>query len=125
MKFIELQKYGNYSVIVRQDDKGNPLVIEPFVVACGANKDKDGEVIDWDFGHYFGDLFDATDFARSRGKNIQIQHYRLEEIAGKAIDGLIQDDEETAYEYFANEIEMDSHEAEYFGLNKELLDDYK
>lgn len=123
MKFIELQKYGNYSVIVRQDDKGNPIVIEPFVVACKPNI-KDGEVIDWDFGHYFGDLFNATDFARSRGTGC-MQYPRLEEIASKAIDGLIQDDEETAYEYFANEIEMDSHEAEYFGLNEELLDDYK
>ena len=124
MKLIELQKYGNYSVIVRQDDKGNPIAIEPFVVAYGVNK-KDGEVIDWGFGHYFDDLFNATDFARARGKNIPVQYYRLEEIAGKAIDGLIQDDEESAYEYFANEIEMDSHEAEYFGLNAELLDDYK
>ena len=125
MKLIELQKYGNYSVIVRQDDKGNPIVIDPFVVACGVNKDKDGEVMDWDFGHYFDDLFNATDFARSRGKQIPVQYYRLEEIAGKAIDGLIQDDEDSAYEYFANEIEMDSHEAEYFGLNAELLNDYK
>ena len=123
MKFIELQKYDNYSVIVRQDDKGNPCVIEPFVVACGVNK-QNGEVIDWEFGHYFGDLFNATDFARSRGKGY-MQYPRLEEIAGKAIDGLIQDDEESAYEYFANEIEMDSHEADYFGLNQELLDDYK
>ena len=124
MKFIELQKYDNYSVIVRQDDKGNPCVIEPFVAACGVNKDKDGEVIDWEFGHYFGDLFNATDFARSRGTGY-MQYPRLEEIASKAIDGLVQDDESTAYEYFANEIEMDSHEAEYFGLNAELLDDYK
>lgn len=124
MKFIELQKYGEYSVILRQDDNGNPCVIEPFVAACGVNKDKDGEVIDWEFGHYFGDLFNATDFARSRGTGY-MQYPRLEEIASKAIDGLIQDDEETAYEYFANEIEMDSHEAEYFGLNEELLDDYK
>lgn len=124
MKFIELQKYGNYSVIVRQDDKGNPLVIDTFVVACGANKDKDGEVIDWDFGHYFDDLFRATDFARSRGTGY-MQYSRLEEIASKAIDGLVEDDEDTAYEYFANEIEMDSHEAEYFGLNAELLNDYK
>ena len=124
MKLIELQKYGNYSVIVRQDNNGNPIVIEPFVVACGVNKDKDGEVIDWDFGHYFGDLFNATDFARSRGVG-NMQYPRLEEIASKAIDGLVEDDEESAYEYFANEIEMDSHEAEYFGLNAELLDDYK
>ena len=124
MKLIELQKYGNYSVIVRQDDKGNPIVIEPFVVACGVNKDKAGEVTDWDFGHYFGDLFNATDFARSRGTGY-MQYLRLEEIASKAIDGLVEDDEDNAYEYFANEMEMDSHEAEYFGLDKALLDDYK
>lgn len=124
MKLIELQKYGNYSVIMRQDDKGNPIVIEPFVVACGVNKDKDGEVIDWDFGHYFDDLFRATDFARSRGIGY-MQYPRLEEIAGKAVDGLVEDDEDTAYEYFANEIEMDSHEAEYFGLSTKLLDVYK
>ncbi len=124
MKMIELQKYGSYSVVMRQDDNGNPCVIEPFVVACGVNKDKDGEVIDWEFGYYFGDLFNATDFARSRGTGY-MQYPRLEEIASKAIDGLVEDDEETAYEYFANEIEIDSHEAEYFGLNTELLDDYK
>lgn len=124
MRFIELQKYGEYSVIVRQDNKGNPLVIEPFVVAYKPSI-KDGEVVEWAMGHYFDDLFNATDFARSRGKQIPVQYYRLEEIAGKAIDGLIQDDEDSAYEYFANEIEMDSQEAKYFGLNAELLDDYK
>lgn len=124
MKFIELRKYGEYSVIVRQDDKGNPCVIEPFVVAYKPNV-KDGEVVDWAMGHYFDDLFNATDFARARGKHIPVQYYRLEEIAGKAIDGLIQDDEESAYEYFAREIEIDSDEADYFGLNQELLDSYK
>lgn len=124
MKFIELQKYGEYSVIVRQDDNGNPIVIEPFVVAYKPNI-KDGEVVDWAMGHYFDDLFNATDFARARGKHIPVQYYRLEEIAGKAIDGLIQDDEESAYEYFAREIEIDSDEADYFGLNQELLDSYK
>ena len=125
MKFIELQKYGNYSVIVRQDDKGNPLVIEPFVVACGANKDKDGEIVDWDFGHYFGDLFEAVNFARTKTETYHPNFHRLCEIASKAIDGLIEDDTETAYEYFAREIEMDSHEADYFGLNQKLLDSYK
>ena len=123
MKFIELQKYGHYSGIVRQDDNGNTLVIDPFVVACGANKYKDGEVMDWDFGHYFDDLFRATDFARSRGTGY-MQYPRLEEIASKAIDGLVEDDEDTAYEYFANEIEMDSHELEYFGLDEEKLNQY-
>ena len=123
MKFIELQKYGEYSVVLRQDDKGNPLPLSPFVAVCMLNY-KDGEIESWAFGHYFEDLFNAVDFARSRGKGY-MQYPRLEEIASKAIDGLIEDDEETAYEYFANEIEMDSHEAEYFGLDAELLDDYK
>lgn len=124
MKFIELQKYGEYSVIIRQDDNGNLLLVNPFVVAYKPNI-KDGEVVGWAMGHYFDDLFNATDFARARGKQIPVQYYRLEEIAGKAIDGLIQDDEESAYEYFANEIEIDSDEAEYFGLNAELLESYK
>ena len=127
MKFIELQKYGRCSVVVRQDEKGNPIVINPFVVAFEVNK-QDGEIIDWAFGHYFDDLFNATDYARVSGKRMDdiqaIQFCRLEEIASKTIDGLIQDDEETAYEYFASEVEMDSHEAEYFGLDKEKLEEY-
>ena len=124
MKLIELQKYDDYSVVLRTDEKGNPLIVNPFVVAYKPNI-KDGEVVDWSHGHYFDDLFNATDFARARGKQIPVQYYRLEEIAGKAIDGLVLDDEDSAYEYFANEIEMDSDEADYFGLNKELLDSYK
>ena len=124
MKLIELQKYDEYSVVLRTDEKGNPLVCNPFVVAYEPNI-KDGEIVDWEQGYYFDDLFNATDFARARGKKIPALYYRLEEIAGKAIDGLIQDDEDSAYEYFAREIEMDSHEAEYFGLDAELLDSYK
>lgn len=124
MKLTELQKYGEYSVILRQDDNGKLLQISPFVVACMPNI-KDGEVVNWAFGHYFEDLFNAVDFARTKTETFRPSYYRLEEISGKVIDGLIQDDEETAYEYFANEVEMDSHEAEYFGLNTELLDSYK
>lgn len=124
MKLTELQKYGEYSVILRQDDKGNTLPISPFVVACMPNY-KDGVVESWTFGHYFEDLFNAVNYARTRTETYCPNYYRLEEIAGKAIDGLIQDDEETAYEYFANEMELDYHEAKYFGLNIELLENYK
>ena len=124
MKFIELQNYDDYSVILRLDENGNALSQEPFVVAYKANT-KDGEIIDWAHGNYFNDLFDALNYARTKLELYQPNYYRLCEIASKAIDGLIEDDEETAYEYFAREIEIDSHEADYFGLNKELLDDYK
>ena len=124
MKFIELQNYDSYSVILRLNDEGNLFACNPFVVAYKPNR-KNGEIVDWGFGHYFDDLFNATDFARARGKHIPVQYYRLEEIAGKAIDGLIQDDEETAYEYLAREIEIDSEEAEYFGLDDEKLEEYR
>lgn len=124
MKLVKLQSYGNYSVVMRQDDKGNPIVVQPFVVAYGVNE-QNGEVIDWAYGHYFDDLFNATDFARARGKHIPVQYYRLEEIAGKVIDGLIEDDEESAYEYLAREVEIDYDEAEYFGLDAKLLSEYK
>ena len=124
MRLIELQKYDDYSVVLRTDEKGSSLIVNPFVVAYKPNI-KDGEVIDWDFGHYFDDLFDATNYARTRLELYHPNYYRLCEIASKAIDGLIEDDEETAYEYLAREVEIDSHEADYFGLNKELLDSYK
>lgn len=124
MKFIELQNYDDYSVILRLNDKGNLVSLEPFVVAYKPNI-KDGEVVNWAHGHYFSDLFDAVNYARTKLELWQPNYYRVCEIASKAIDGLVEDDEETAYEYFANEIEMDSHEADYFGLNKELLESYK
>ena len=124
MKFIELQNYDDYSVILRLDEKGNLLPVEPFVVAYEPNV-KDGEIIGWVSGYYFQDLFDAINYARTKLELYHPNYYRVCEIASKAIDGLVEDDEETAYEYFAREIEMDSQEADFFGLNKELLDDYK
>ena len=124
MKLIELQNYDDYSVVLRTDEKGNPLIVNPYVVAYKPNI-KDGEVVDWGHGHYFDDLFDAVNCARTKLELYQPNYYRLCEIASKAIDGLIQDDKETAYEYFAREVEIDSHEADYFGLNKELLESYK
>ena len=124
MRLIELQKYDEYSVVLRTDEKGNLLVCNPFVVAYEPNI-KDGEVVDWVHGHYFDDLFDAVNYARTKLELYQPNYYRLCEIASKAIDGLIEDGEDSAYEYFAREIEMDSHEAEYFGLNTELLESYK
>ena len=106
MKMIELQKYGKYSVILRLNEKGNPIAIEPFVVAC-MPRIEDGEVIDWAFGHYFGDLFNAVDFARQ--KETGMSYYRLEEIASKAIHEIVSGDEvdeAIGYHFLETEIEM-------------------
>ena len=123
MKFIELQNYDDYSVILMLDEKGNVLPIEPFVVAYKPNF-KDGKIIDWANGTYFNDLFDALNYARTKLELYHPNYYRVCEIASKAIDGLIEDDEESAYEYFAREVEIDEHEAEYFGLDKERVKEY-
>ena len=92
MKLLELQKYGEYSVILRQDENGNHLLVSPFVVAAYPNI-KDGEVMDWAWGHYFEDLFEAVNYARTRTETYHPNYHRLNEIASKAIDGLVQDDE--------------------------------
>ena len=124
MKLVELQNYDDYSVVLRTDEKGSPLPCEPFVVAYKPNI-KDGEVIDWSHGHYFDDLFDAINYARTKLELYHPNYYRVCEIASRVIDGLIEDDEESAYEYLAREVEIDDYEAGYFGLDKELLDSYK
>lgn len=124
MKFIELQKYGCYSVIVRQDDKGNPIKIDPFVVAWGVRKDEDGEVIDWYNGNYFYNLFAAVDCARQKGCTVP-SYYRLEEIATIAIDNLTNDDDLVSWSIITDEMELDDYEAEYFGISVDELSKYK
>ena len=41
---------------------------------------------------------------------------RLEEIATRALQALVEDDEETAEEFFETELELDEEEKEYFGI---------
>lgn len=48
---------------------------------------------------------------------------RLSEIASLAIDGLMQDGEEEAMEYFRDTMELTDEEREYFGIPKETEND--
>lgn len=66
----------------------------------------------WGQGHYFEKLVDAMEYIRT--KQGKPNWYRLDEIASKAIDGLIEDDPYEAEEYLRNEIEITDEEAEYF-----------
>ena len=45
-----------------------------------------------------------------------ITRERLEEIATRALYALIEDDEETAREFFETELELDEEEMKYFGI---------
>lgn len=45
-----------------------------------------------------------------------ITRERLEEIATRALHALVEDDEETAREFFEAALELDEEEMEYFGI---------
>lgn len=72
----------------------------------------------WGQGHYFEKLEDAIEYIRQvQGKP---NWYRLDELASKAIDGLIEDDPYEAAEYFENEMEMTPEEVEYFCIGETM-----
>lgn len=95
---------------------------QPWVAAWAYNG-----VNSWGQGHYFEELEDAIEYIRTvQGKP---NWYRLDEIASKAIDGLIQDDPYEAEIYLREEIEITDEEADYFCIadtmdeEKEQYDD--
>ena len=48
---------------------------------------------------------------------------RLSEIATQALHGLLEDDKESAMEYFRDTIDLTDEEREYFGIPTETEDD--
>ena len=82
---------------------------QPWVAAWGYNGTNS-----WSQGHYFEKLEDAIEYIRT--KQGKPNWYRLDELASKAIDGLIEDDPYEAAEYFENEMEITDKEIEYFGI---------
>ena len=83
---------------------------QPWVAAWAYRKENNC----WGQGHYFEELEDAIEYIRTvKGKP---NWYRLDEIASKAIDGLIQDDPYEAEIYLKEDIEITFEEAQYFGI---------
>ena len=60
----------------------------------------------------------ALECFRARTEENYISKYRMEELASKAIDGLIEDDATEASYYFIEEMEMEDFELNFFGLNE-------
>ena len=56
---------------------------------------------------------------RYANKEIDFTPERLVELLGLAIDGLIQDDEDSAMEYFRDTRELTDYEREFFGIPME------
>ena len=121
MKYEVILEKGEYALILR----GSRM--EEYAVVNGLNKET-GEW-GWTCCYYdFGDytpidkakaLFLALDYFRMRTETNYISHCRLEELATQFKDGLLEDDEESAMEYFDEVCEMTESEKEFFGIKSE------
>ena len=87
---------------------------QPWVAAWGYNKEKSY----WNQGHYFEKLEDAIEYIRT--KKGYPNWYRMDEIATKTIDKLIENDPYEAEEFLREELELDDDEVEYFGIGETL-----
>ena len=111
-EYLLLEEYPEINYVLLKRDTN----FQPFIAAW----DYDKETVSWRNGHYFQDLLSAARYIQMLidDKNHKINWHRMCEIASKAIDGLREDDEETAQEYCREVIEMDEDELEFFGLNE-------
>ena len=65
----------------------------------------------------------ALEYYRALTETDYIPRYRLEELATQFKYGLIEDDEESAMEYFDEVCKMSESEKEFFGIKTESEDD--
>lgn len=86
---------------------------QPWVAAWGYNGTNS-----WAQGHYFETLADAMEYIRQ--KKGKPNWYRMDEIATKTIDKLIEEDPYEAEEFLREELELDDDEVEYFGIGETL-----
>ena len=123
MRYEVILEKGEYALILR----GSRM--EEYAVVNGLNKET-GEW-GWTCSYYnFGNytkidkaqaLFLALDYFRMRTETDYIPRCRLEELATQFKDGLIEDDEESAMEYFDEVCEMTESEKEFFGIETESI----
>lgn len=99
-----------------------------YIVACEYDETQPkGQ--QWGYGIYFPHwnessskkahaLYNAIEKFREKTEENYIPRCRLEELATQLKDGLIEDDEESAKEYFDCECKMTYEEKEWFGIEK-------
>lgn len=125
MLWIELMRKGSVSLLQSQLDT------QYCVCTCYyPNAKEDSQFDGGTYFSYFGlrerkaeALQKALDYFRYRTELDYITRSRLEELATKFKDGLIEDDEESAMEYFTEECEMTPCEMEFFGIEMESEDE--
>ena len=121
MKYTLIEEKGRYALILRGEG------MTQYAVVSGL--DKESGSWDWTCCYYdFGKfseltraeaLFKALDGYLMQTCEEHIPWARMSEIATLLKDGLIEDDEEEAYQYMADVVELSDTEAEYLGLDME------
>lgn len=105
------------------DKQRTALVIDnkvtPYCIANGYNGETEGDNLWACATGYYDDIFAFAKAITNYGKE-GIGWYRMDEIASKAIDGLIEDNPYEAAEYFENAMEMTDEEIEYFGIGETI-----
>ena len=94
----------NGRLLARFTEKGTDFI------CCTNYVEKNGKG-SWDSGEYFESLDSAMDCFHNR-----MPRKRLEEIASLVIDGLMEDDKETAFEYLTETVRLTNFEARWLNL---------
>lgn len=120
MRYEVIFEKGNYSLIVRRNN------LDEYAVIHGLNKETGGwnyTVRYWNFGEYSPiskceALAWALDCFRAKTEENYIGRHRLEELATKFKDGLLEDDYNSAMEYFKGKCDMNEVEMKWFGITE-------
>ena len=124
MKYTILLRNGRYALLEMKTQ---------YVVACGFDETQE-EGSQWAQGYYYTHwnengvvkqrmLSAALEYFRTLTETDYIPRCRLEELATQFKDGLIEDCEESAMEYFDEVCEMTESEKEFFGIETESEDE--
>ena len=120
MKYNIILRNGRYALLEMETQ---------YVVACGFDETQ-SEGSQWTQGYYYTHwntseivkqrmLSAALEYYRTLTETDYIPRCRLEELATQFKDGFIEDDEESAMEYFNEVCEMTENEKEFFGIETE------
>lgn len=120
MEYTVLLRNGRYALIENENE---------YVVACGFDETQE-EGSQWTQGYYYTHwnaigvikqrmLSAALEYFRILTETDYIPRCRLEELATQFKDGLIENDKESAMEYFDSVCEMTDEEKEFFGIETE------
>ena len=122
MKWVEILRKDKLALLQSENNS-------QYAVASGYNPDgKEDE--QWSHASYFmyyGNeqakalyLQAALDMFRAKSEENYIPRYRLEELATKFKDGLLEDDKEEAMIFFDEEGELTDSEKEWFGIADDI-----